>query len=137
MLTFNDTEEKAVEKAIAALADMIPLETMQPPQSRTGFSGIGNKVAPTPGIKRRGRHIPYTIGIWRTLLPCRQSGAGIHKGANFESVWSMESESCQSSVASVICNLRKKIEPDSQKPHLCKNKFTLSSIDNYLLGLIT
>ena len=29
----------------------------------------------------------------------------------FESVWSMESESCQSSVASVICNLRKKIEP--------------------------
>lgn len=26
MLIFNDTEEKAVEKAIAALADMIPLE---------------------------------------------------------------------------------------------------------------
>ena len=33
MLIFNDTEEKAVEKAIAALADMIPLETMQPPHS--------------------------------------------------------------------------------------------------------
>ena len=33
MLTFSDTEEKAVEKAIAALADMIPLEAIQPPRS--------------------------------------------------------------------------------------------------------
>lgn len=32
LLTFNDTEEKAVEKAMAALADMIPLESMQLPQ---------------------------------------------------------------------------------------------------------
>ena len=31
ILTFKDTEEKAVEKAIAALADMIPLEAIQPP----------------------------------------------------------------------------------------------------------
>ena len=33
ILTSNDTEEKVVEKAIAALADMIPLEAIQPPQS--------------------------------------------------------------------------------------------------------
>ena len=33
MLTFSDTEEKAVEKVIAALADMIPLEAIQPQQS--------------------------------------------------------------------------------------------------------
>ena len=38
------------------------------------------------------------------------------KAQIFESVWSMESESCQSSVTSVICNLRKKIEPDSKNP---------------------
>ena len=31
MLTFSDTEEKTVEKAIAALADMMPLEAIQPP----------------------------------------------------------------------------------------------------------
>jgi hypothetical protein len=31
MLTFNDTEEKAVKKAIAALANMIPLEAIQSP----------------------------------------------------------------------------------------------------------
>ncbi len=30
---FNDTKEKAVEKAIDALADMIPLEAIQPPHS--------------------------------------------------------------------------------------------------------
>lgn len=33
ILTFNNTEEKAVEKAITAFADMIPLEAMQPPLS--------------------------------------------------------------------------------------------------------
>jgi len=33
ILTFKDTEEKAVEEAIAVLADMIPLEAIQPPHS--------------------------------------------------------------------------------------------------------
>ena len=33
MLVFSDTEEKAVEKAIAVLADMIPLEAIQLPNS--------------------------------------------------------------------------------------------------------
>ena len=33
ILTFKDTEEKAIERAIAALADMIPLEAVQPPHS--------------------------------------------------------------------------------------------------------
>ena len=42
------------------------------------------------------------------------------KAQIFEAVWSMESESCQSSVANVICNLRKKIEPDSRKPTYIK-----------------
>lgn len=46
------------------------------------FSGIGNQTAPTPGTERRRRHKPYPFGIRRTLLPCRQSGEGIHKGAN-------------------------------------------------------
>lgn len=74
MLVFNNTEEKEVEKAIADLTKIIPLEDIQPPSSRTDFSGIGNQTTPTPGIKRRGRHKPHTFGIRRTLLPCRQSG---------------------------------------------------------------
>ena len=38
----------------------------------------------------------------------------------FEAVWSMDSESCQSSVVNVIYNLRKKIEPDSKNPTYIK-----------------
>ena len=38
----------------------------------------------------------------------------------FEVVWSMDSDSCHSNVGSVICNLRKKIEPDSKKPTYIK-----------------
>lgn len=83
MLTFNDAEEKAIEKAIAVLADYdtIGIDTAAA-IPLISFSGIGNKAAPTPGIKRRCRHIPHPFGIRRTLLSCRQSGAGIHKSTN-------------------------------------------------------
>ena len=64
MLIFNDTEEKMVEKAIAALADMIPLEAIQPPQSpHTVFSRIVNQTAPMLSIKRRA-------GISQSFLQC-------------------------------------------------------------------
>lgn len=33
MITFNGTEKTAIEKAIAALASIIPLEAMQQPRS--------------------------------------------------------------------------------------------------------
>ena len=55
MLTFSDTEEKAVEKAVAALADMIPLEAVHStvaPLPGTYFSGIGNQTTPTPGTEK-------------------------------------------------------------------------------------
>ena len=75
ILTFKDTEEKAVERAIAA--------------------GALCYLAASPG---------------RVFT----------KAQIFEAVWSMGSESCQSNVANVICNLRKKIEPDSQNPTYIK-----------------
>lgn len=41
VLTFNDTEEKAVEKIIATLADSIQLEIMQPLSSPVlSFPGL-------------------------------------------------------------------------------------------------
>ena len=121
MLIFNDTEEKAVEKAIAALADNDTAGTMQPPHSPVlTFPGLEIKIAPTPGIKKRHRHSPHTFRVRRTLLPCHQSGRVFTKAQIFEAVWSLESESCQSNVANVICNLRKKIEPDSGKPTYIK-----------------
>ena len=120
MLTFNDTEEKAVEKAIAALADMIPLEAMQPPQSPAlVFPGLEIRLHQRRVLKD-GADIYLTRLEYGALCYLAASpGRVFTKAQIFESVWSMESESCQSSVASVICNLRKKIEPvcfaDSQK----------------------
>ena len=82
MLIFNDTEEKAVEKAIAALADMIPLEAMQPPHSPAlTFPGLEIKLHQRRVLKT-AQTFPHPFRVRRTLLPCRQSGEGIHKGAN-------------------------------------------------------
>ncbi len=121
ILTFDDTEEKAVEKAIAALADMIPLEAIQPPQSPTlVFPGLEIRLHQHRVIKD-GADIYLTRLEYGALCYLAASpGRVFTKAQIFESVWSMESESCQSSVASVICNLRKKIEPDSKNPTYIK-----------------
>ena len=121
MLTFSDTEEKAVEKAIAALADMIPLEAMQPPHSPAlTFPGLEIRLHQRRVLKD-GADIYLTRLEYGALCYLAASpGRVFTKAQIFESVWSMESESCQSSVASVICNLRKKIEPDSKNPTYIK-----------------
>ena len=121
MLIFNDTEEKAVEKAIAALADMIPLEAMQPPHSRAlTFPGLEIKLHQRRVLKN-GTDIPLTRLEYGALCYLAASpGRVFTKAQIFEAVWSMESDSCQSSVTNVIYNLRKKIEPDSQNPTYIK-----------------
>ena len=121
ILTFDDTEEKAVEKAIAALADMIPLEAIQPPQSPAlVFPGLEIRLHQRRVLKD-GADIYLTRLEYGALCYLAASpGRVFTKAQIFESVWSMESESCQSSVASVICNLRKKIEPDSKNPTYIK-----------------
>ena len=121
ILTFKDTEEKAVEKAIAALADMIPLEAMQPPHSPTlFFPGLEIRLHQHRVLKD-GADIYLTRLEYGTLCYLAASpGRVFTKVQIFESVWSMESESCQSSVTSVIYNLRKKIEPDSKNPTYIK-----------------
>ena len=115
MLIFNDTEEKAVEKAIAALADMIPLEAMQPPHSPAlTFPGLEIKLHQRRVLKN-GTDIPLTRLEYGALCYLAASpGRVFTKAQIFEAVWSM------SSVANVICNLRKKIEPDSGKPTYIK-----------------
>ena len=117
MLTFNDTEEKAVEKAIAALADMIPLEAIQPPHS-PALTFPGLEIRPhqhrvlKDGSDIKLTRLEYGILYYLAAYP----GRVFTKAQIFEAVWSMGSESCQSSVTNVICNLRKKIEPDSRNP---------------------
>ena len=121
MLIFNDTEEKAAEKAIVALADMIPLEAIQPPHSPTlVFPGLEIRLHQRRVLKD-GADIYLTRLEYGALCYLAASpGRVFTKAQIFESVWSMGSESCQSSVASVICNLRKKIEPDSKNPTYIK-----------------
>ncbi len=109
MLIFNDTEEKAVERAITALADMIPLEAMQPPHSPTLiFPGLEIRLHQRRVLKN-GSDINLTRLEYGALC-CLAANPGrvFTKTQIFEAVWSMESESCQSSVTNVIYNLRKK-----------------------------
>ncbi len=121
MLTFSDTEEKAAEKVIAALADMIPLEAMQPPPSPVlSFPGLEIRLYQRRVLKD-GEEISLTRLEYSTLCYLAASpGRVFTQEQIFEAVWSMESESCQSSVTNVIYNLRKKIEPDSRKPTYIK-----------------
>lgn len=121
MITFNDTEEKAVEKAIAALADMIPLEAIQPPYSPALiFPGLEIRLHQRRVLKD-GTDIKLTRLEYGALCYLAASpGRAFTKEQIFEAVWSMESESCQSSVTNVIYSLRKKIEPDSKKPTYIK-----------------
>ena len=121
MLTFNGTEEKAIEKAIAALAHIIPLEAMPPPRFPTLiFPGLEIRLHQRRVLKD-GTDIYLTRLEYGALCYLAASpGRVFTKAQIFEAVWSMESESCQSSVASVICNLRKKIEPDNKNPTYIK-----------------
>ena len=121
MLIFNDTEEKAVEKAIAALADMIPLEAIQLPHSPALiFPGLEIRLHQRRVLKN-GIDVSLTRLEYGALCYLAASpGRVFTKAQIFEAVWSMESESCQSNVANVICNLRKKIEPDSRNPTYIK-----------------
>ena len=103
MLIFNDTEEKAVEKAIAALADMIPLEAMQPPHSPVlTFPGLEIKLHQRRVLKN-GTDIPLTRLEYGALCCLATSpGRVFTKAQIFEAVWSLESESCQSTYIKTV-----------------------------------
>ena len=121
MLIFNDTEEKAVEKAIAALADMIPLEAMQPPHSPVlTFPGLEIRQSQRR-VFQDGEEVNLTRLEYNALVFLASNpGIVLTRTQIFEAVWNMESDTCHSSVANVIYNLRKKIEPDSRKPTYIK-----------------
>ena len=123
LLTLNEYEEKVIDKIIAAISDYISLESMQTipvPASVLSFPGLEIRLHQRRVLKD-GADIYLTRLEYGTLCYLAASpGRVFTKAQIFESVWSMESESCQSSVASVICNLRKKIEPDSKNPTYIK-----------------
>lgn len=99
ILTFNDDEEKTIEKVLFVLSNEIGLE-IKLHQRR---------------VLRDGEDVPLTrleYGM-HAYLASSPSRVFLQEQI-FEAVWDMNSDSCHSSVVNVIYNLRKKIEPDSK-----------------------
>ena len=72
-------------------------------------------------VLRDGKDVSLTRLEYNTLvLLASNPDIVLTRTQIFEAVWNMDSDSCQSSISTVICNLRKKIEPDSKKPTYIK-----------------
>lgn len=112
---------------LAALADMILLEAVQLPHSPAlTFPGLEIRLHQRRVLKN-GIDVSLTRLEYGALCYLAASpGRVFTKAQIFEAVWRMGSESCQSSVTNVICNLRKKIEPDSRNPTYIKTILGIS-----------
>ena len=121
VLTLNEQEEKAINKIISAIADYIQIEPMQvAPVSILSFPGLEIRQHQRQ-VLRDGKDISLTRLEYSTLvLLASNPGIVLTRTQIFEAVWNMDSDSCHSSISTVIYNLRKKIEPDSKNPTYIK-----------------
>ena len=121
VLTLNEQEEKAINKIISAIADYIQIEPMQvAPVSILSFPGLEIRQHQRR-VLQDGEDVSLTRLEYSTLvLLASNPGIVLTRTQIFEAVWNMDSDSCQSSISTVICNLRKKIEPDSKNPTYIK-----------------
>ena len=121
LLTLNQQEEKVIDKIISAIADCIQIEPMQvAPVSILSFPGLEIRQHQRR-VLQGGEEINLTRLEYSTLvLLASNPGIVLTRTQIFEAVWNMDSDSCQSSISTVICNLRKKIEPDSKNPTYIK-----------------
>mgnify|MGYP002513323168 FL=1 len=119
LLTLNELEENAVDKIIAAIADCISLEAVQTipvPASGMSFPGL-EIIQSRRQVLQDGEEVNLTRLEYSTLVFLASNpGIVLTKTQIFEAVWNMDSDSCHSSVSNVICNLRRKLEPDSKHP---------------------
>ena len=117
VLALNEQEEKAIDKIIMAISDCIQLEPIQvAPVSILSFPGLEIRQHQRR-VLQGGEDVSLTRLEYSTLvLLASNPGIILTRTQIFEAVWNMDSDSCHSSVVNVICNLRKKIEPDSKKP---------------------
>ena len=121
VLTLNEQEEKIINKIIMSIADCIQLEPMQiTPVSVLSFPGLEIRQN-QHRVFQNGEEISLTRLEYSTLVFLASNpGIVLTQTQIFEAVWSMNSDSCHSSVVNVIYNLRKKIEPDSKNPTYIK-----------------
>jgi len=117
VLTLIEQEEKAINKIIMAISDCIQLEPLQvAPVSILSFPGLEIRQHQRR-VLQGGADVSLTRLEYSTLvLLASNPGIVLTRTQIFEAVWNMDSDSCQSSISTVICNLRKKIEPDSKNP---------------------
>ena len=117
VLTLNEQEEKTIDKIISAISDYTSLEIVQTtPISVLSFPGL-EIMQNRRRILQDGEEISLTRLEYSTLVFLASNpGIVLTQTQIYESVWNMDSDSCQSCVVNVIYNLRKKIEPDSKKP---------------------
>ena len=121
LLTLNEQEEKMIDKIITAISDYIQLEPMEiTPASVLSFPGL-EIIQSRRQVLQGGEEINLTRLEYSTLVFLASNpGIVLTRSQIFEAVWNMDSDSCHSSVGNVICNLRKKIEPDSKNPTYIK-----------------
>ena len=121
LLTLNEQEETAIDKIISAISNYMRLEPMQlTPVSVLSFPGLEIRQSQRR-VFQDGEEVSLTRLEYSTLaLLASNPGIVLTRTQIFEAVWNMESDTCHSSVANVIYNLRKKIEPDSRKPTYIK-----------------
>ena len=121
LLTLNQQEEKVIDKIISAIADYIQIEPMQTiPVFVLSFPGLEIRQHQRR-VLRDGKDVSLTRLEYNTLvLLASNPDIVLTRTQIFEAVWNMDSDSCHSSISTVICNLRKKIEPDSKNPTYIK-----------------
>jgi DNA-binding response OmpR family regulator len=121
VLTLNEQEEKAINKIISAIADYIQIEPMQvAPVSILSFPGLEIRQHQRR-VLQGGEDVNLTRLEYSTLvLLASNPGIVLTRTQIFEAVWNMDSDSCHSTISTVICNLRKKIEPNSKNPTYIK-----------------
>lgn len=124
LLTLNEQEETAIDKIISAISDYIQIEPMQiTTASVLSFPGLEIKQNQRQ-VFQDGEEVSLTRLEYSTLVYLASNpGIVLTRTQIFEAVWNMESESCQSSVANVIYNLRKKNRVGQPQAHLHKNRF--------------
>ena len=121
LVALNEQEEKVIDKIISAIADYIQFEPTQiAPASVLSFPGLEIRQHQRR-VLRDGKDVSLTRLEYNTLvLLASNPDIVLTRTQIFEAVWNMDSDSCQSSISTVICNLRKKIEPGSKKPTYIK-----------------
>ena len=121
LLTLNEQEETAIDKIISAISNYMRLEPMQlTPVSVLSFPGLEIRQSQRR-VFQDGEEVNLTRLEYNALVFLASNrGIVLTRTQIFEAVWNMDSDTCHSSVANVIYNLRKKIEPDSRKPTYIK-----------------